>query len=300
MSYQETTITVFTPTYNRAHLLYKLYKSLKLQTYKNFIWLIVDDGSIDNTCDVIESFKMEKILNITYVKTKNKGKMQAINTGVNNCKTELFFIVDSDDYLTEFAIEKLIASWIQEKSDELSGIIAMRGNVKTFTPIGGTMLPEIKLETLYNIYNKYQYKGDLAVIYRTEVLKKFPFPYIEGENFISEAFIWMKIDEHYKMLILREIIYLCEYLDDGYTTNAKKLMLNNPKGYRLYYLQHTRMSQYLSGGLKLKRKIISIIKYIGFSIKANEPILKNNPYKIFTICLLPIGIAYRSIKLHER
>ncbi|WP_174734332.1 glycosyltransferase family 2 protein [Mesobacillus harenae] len=300
MSYQKTTITVFTPTYNRADLLYNLYSSLKLQTYKNFDWLIVDDGSTDKTRDVVESFKKENILNITYIKTKNKGKMQAINTGVNNCKTDLFFIVDSDDYITESAIEKLITSWTQEKSENLSGIIAMRGNVKTYTPIGGTMLPEIKTETLYNLYNKYSYKGDLAVVYRTDVLKKFPFPYIEGEKFISEAYIWMKIDEHYKMLILRDIIYLCEYLDDGYTTNAKKLMLNNPKGYRLYYLQHARMSQYLSRGLKIKRKIISIIKYIGFSIKAKEPIFRNNPYKILTICLYPIGIAYRSIKLHER
>ena len=104
-------ITVFTPTYNRAYIIETLYRSLQRQTYRDFEWLVVDDGSADNTKELFEAWQQEdNFFPIRYVKQENGGKCRAINYGLELAKGKLFFNVDSDDYLTEDAIEKLL-SW---------------------------------------------------------------------------------------------------------------------------------------------------------------------------------------------
>lgn len=181
-------ITVFTPTYNRCFLLEQLYSSLKRQTFKDFEWLVVDDGSTDNTTDFFSKIKKEKNpFDIIYIKTENGGKHRAINCGINHASGELFFIVDSDDYLTDNAlalIDKIEKSIPQNDSKYYGGICGIRGYSKD-KPIGssfeGKYLDITMLER-----TKYGISGDKAEVFYTHLLKRYPFPEFEGEKFLTE------------------------------------------------------------------------------------------------------------------
>ena len=227
-------LTVFTPTYNRAYILPQLYESLKRQTNKNFCWLIVDDGSSDNTSDLVEGWKSEGLIDIEYIYQQNGGKMRAHNTGVKNCKTELFVCVDSDDYLADNAVE-LILSHSGEciNNQHISGIVAYRAN-QTDKKLLSTFNLNAKESTLTGLYDK-GFKGETSLVFKTDVLKNYLFPEIEGEKFITEHFVYFQIDQKYKMLILPQPLIVGEYLTDGYTKSLLKLKKNNPKGYIMYY-----------------------------------------------------------------
>lgn len=227
-------ITIFTPTYNREYTLKNLYKSLLKQKNKNFEWLIVDDGSKDNTKKLIEKFISENKINIRYYYQKNSGKHIAINNGVNKAKGNLFIIVDSDDYLTDNALE-VIDDYFKKlpQNDKFAGIGGLRchttGEIigKTFD---GEYLDATSLER-----RKHNILGDKAEVFYTEVLKKHPFPQVEEEKFLNEAYIWNKIaNDGYKIRWFNKPLIICEYLPDGLTKNNKKLIENNPKGCLLY------------------------------------------------------------------
>lgn len=227
-------LTIFTPTFNRAYTLNKCYKSLCMQTNQNFEWLIVDDGSTDNTEQLVKKWIHENKIKIRYIKQKNTGKMTAHNTGVKNTNTELFMCVDSDDYLTENAVEQLLNTWNNINSEKLSGIVALKKRTNG-SIVGGNSLPEkIVSVQLNKLYTQYHFKGDTALCFRTEYLKKYLFPEICGEKFIPETYVYIQIDQEAPLYILNTAIYVCEYLDDGYTHNAKKNISKNPKGYKLY------------------------------------------------------------------
>ena len=185
-------ITVFTPTYNRAHLLDKLYTSLVIQTNRDFEWLIVDDGSIDDTKDVVQSFIKDDKIKIRYIFQENGGKHRAINKGLDHTKSELFFIVDSDDYLIPTAIEKIIYKYKTiENSKEFAGISFNKGFTENKL-VGKTFsLDYIDCTNLER--GKKNILGDKSEIYRTEILRNIKFPEIEGENFMSEIVYGMKL-----------------------------------------------------------------------------------------------------------
>lgn len=247
-------ITIFTPTYNRAYILYKLYNSLKQQNNKEFIWMIVDDGSTDNTREIVEIWKNENIIPIEYYYKDNGGKQRAINYGLSKCYTELFCCVDSDDYLVENAIDKILNFWIKNQSTNISGIVSLRGK-NNFEPLG-TKMPQNKLVTKFNdLYEKYNFKGDTNLIYRTEILKKHPYPVAEGEKFISESYAYLEIDDDYNIILMDEITVICEYLEDGYTKNVYKLLKNNPKGYMKSKIQTAKHNK------KIINKYLETIKY---------------------------------------
>lgn len=227
-------ISVFTPSYNRGNLLYKLYNSLAVQTNKDFEWIIVDDGSTDNTKEVVESFISDGKVNIRYIYQKNSGKHIAINNGVVKAKGKYFFIVDSDDYITSNALE-LIYNWFKtiNNSEMYAGIggqkIEQDGNLigKTFD---GDYIDCTSLERKKN-----NIFGDKAEVFYTDILKKYPFPKIDDERFLPEAYVWNKIAyDGYKIRWFNEPLIVCEYLDDGLTKNASKLIDNNYKGQLLY------------------------------------------------------------------
>jgi len=288
MAESQKRLTVFTPTYNRAYTLHKCYESLKRQTNNNFLWLIVDDGSTDNTEELIAVWKHEKNIQIEYIKQANVGKQRAHNTGVGACKTELFICVDSDDYLTDDAVEKLLNTWDSITNKEnLSGIIALKGSENGLSIV--TVLPKrIKVCPLTDLYELYGFEGDTALMYKTEILKKFPFVLVEGEKFIGEEYIYRQIDQHYSMFLLNEVIYIYEYLTDGYTKNMFNLIIKNPKGYILLKKQAARLSK------SYKYKFKHTICYIaGCFIAGEKNIIKNAPYKILgIIAWLPAVILY--------
>lgn len=224
-------VTVFTPTYNRAYRIENLYQSLKQQTSQDFEWVVIDDGSIDETQYLFKNWiNANNPFEITYIKTKNGGKHRAINKGCKVAKGELFFIVDSDDVLTPNAIERIIywESTIDGKSS-YCGVTGNRG-FSLDTIIGGTFEGEFLDGTFlqkqnFNIY------GDRAEVFYTELLKQYPFPEIEGENFMTENVVWLFLAfDGYKTRWFNEIIYITEYLPDGLSYHYYQLLEKNERG----------------------------------------------------------------------
>ena len=227
-------ITIFTPTYNRRQLIERLYQSLLSQTRKNFEWLVVDDGSTDNTENYfVDLLTRQQPFPIRYIKQENGGKHRAINKGVQNATGELFFIVDSDDYLTENAIEK-INQWTTslDNSHKWAGISGLKGFSKD--SIVGQHSEFSYVDAQNNERRKYNLLGDKAEVYFTDVLKQHPFPEIPGENFISEEIVWNAIArDGYYLRWFNEIIYICDYLEGGLTKDNDKDK-SNPQGRLLW------------------------------------------------------------------
>ena len=179
-------ITVFTPAYNRGYIIENLYRSLQRQSYRNFEWLVVDDGSTDDTEQRFSSFMLEENdFPIRYIKTENGGKHRAINRGLKETKGELFFIVDSDDYIVDDALE-----WVDKTEKSLPsdrstycGICGLRGYSLT-EPIGSTFTGDI-LDIPSLERSKYQIEGDKAEVYYTDILRRYPFPEFEGEKCVA-------------------------------------------------------------------------------------------------------------------
>lgn len=239
-------ITVFTPVYNRGDLLQRLYLSLKRQTFTDFEWIVINDGSTDNTEEVMQKIiHDEKTFLIQYVSTQNGGKHRAINLGVQRAKGELFCIVDSDDYLTKDAlvwIDQVEASIPQERKKAFGGICGLKGFSeesiigKTFD---GYILDITMLERI-----QYGITGDKAEVFYTEILRKYPFPEFEQETFITECVVWDRIaSDGYLLRFFNQIIEVCNYLSDGLTAQGETLLLRNPRGYGLYLSQCAKIGK---------------------------------------------------------
>lgn len=234
-------ITIFTPAYNRAYILPKLYESLCEQTCKDFEWLVVDDGSSDNTSELIADYELHNaFFPIRPFKQENGGKHRAINRGVQEARGELFFIVDSDDQLIPNAVEWILSVWNDIKKENLdyqktfAGLSGIRiypdgskiGGDKDFGTIDATSL---------DIRWKYKVKGDLAEVYRSDLMRQFPFPDIEGEKFCTEALVWDRIAaQGYKLRYVHQGIYIGGYLPDGLSAKQHRIRKDNP-GYSMLY-----------------------------------------------------------------
>lgn len=228
-------LTIFTPTYNRAYTLSALYDSLCRQSCKDFEWLIVDDGSTDATEELIQSYIAEGKLDIRYIKQPNGGKHRAINRGVVEACGELFFIVDSDDYLLDHAVELILKEWNNLPHRNFSGVCGRRIFFNG-EKVGGEWGNYRLLDCSSREFRyKFHAKGDMAEVFRTDILKMFPFPEFKGERFVPEALIWDQVTQYLPMRFFNVGIYCCEYLDDGYSKNFKKNLRANSKGFMTYY-----------------------------------------------------------------
>lgn len=222
-------ITVFTPVYNRAYCIKTLYESLKRQTYKNFEWIVVDDGSTDNVSQLFDTWvREENDFSVIYMKVKNGGKMDAVKKGVRLATAPAFFIADSDDYLTDDALE-ILTTWFREIQDDdsFAGVSGLR-KIKTvdvkhdFDYIDATNLER----------RRYHLNMDMAECYKTEILKKYPSPEIEGENYLSPSIVWNRIaKDGYKLRWYNRVIYIAEYLPDGLTMSGADKFTKNPIGW---------------------------------------------------------------------
>ena len=224
-------ITVFTPTYNRAYIIDKLYRSLQRQTYEDFEWLVVDDGSSDDTSQLFDTWQKEdNFFPIVYHKTENGGKHRAINSGVGMARGELFFIVDSDDYLTDDALGKVV-EWYDgiEDKQQFCGVAGLRG-YDELRPIGSTFKgTHLDASTLQREKNNIY--GDKAEAFRTDIIRQFPFKEFYDEKFLTETTVWFEIaGAGYKIRWFNEIIYICNYLEDGLTRNIRKIIASNLEG----------------------------------------------------------------------
>lgn len=222
-------ITIFTPTYNRRNLLGRLYESLKAQTNKNFVWLIVDDGSSDNTEEVINEYKKEKVVDIQYFYKENGGKHTTLDFAHAHCETKYIACVDSDDYLTENAIDEL-ETLVEsvDNVDDCVGIVLRRANTD-LKPFSDNWPENDKLIYFNELANKYNYTKDTFLVFKAEIVNKFHFPTVENERFVTEKVLYNQFMFDYKMLASNKLLYVGEYQDGGYTAGAMKLLFGNPK-----------------------------------------------------------------------
>lgn len=278
-------ITIFTPSYNRAHTLGRLYESLLRQTNKNFCWLIVDDGSTDKTEELVGKWIEERKIEIRYYKQDNQGKSMAHNKGVELTETELFVCVDSDDYLADDAVVEIEYCWKHAKESDV-GILAFKKSEETLvTRIqhGG----ENVRTTLKNAYDNLGLVGDTMLVYRTSIIKKYSFPHFEGEKFVPETYLYDLIDQDGPLILLAKPFYICEYLSDGYTSNMAKLLKNNPQGYLAYINQRLKIDK------TVKEKFLDSIRYIAMAIvNGNKAIITKAVYPIYALVAYPCGVLF--------
>ena len=226
-------ITVFTPTYNRAYIIEQLYRSLQRQTYSDFEWVVVDDGSSDNTQELFTVWQqVQNPFPILYIRQPNGGKCSAINRGLDLARGRLFFTVDSDDYLTDDALEKII-NWEAELpcTEKYCGLAGNLGTSERFTPnriFDGGYWDGTALDR-YGIVD-----GERAMVFYTDVHRQYRYPIFPGEKFMTEAVTWNRMaNDGYRMRFYNDIIWVYEYKEDGLTKAGSSLFLNNPKGYGL-------------------------------------------------------------------
>lgn len=280
MNNLDSVITIFTPTFNRSKELETLYHSLVKQTCKKFVWLIVDDGSWDDTKEKVARWTEHATFRIQYIWQENQGKSRAHNVGVRNTKTELFSCVDSDDYLSYDAVEKIINCW--EKCKEKSvGILAKR----SVTRLNRKKRPKELYTTLRDSQRTYGILGDTMLIFKSKILCKYEFPRYENEKFVPENYLYDLMDQEGKLFFLDEILYYGEYLEDGYTKNMAALLKQNPNGYMAY------INQRLSFDTKAADICFNTIRYIAMSkVLKDKKTIKNAQYPVIAAICYPAGL----------
>ncbi|WP_318505217.1 glycosyltransferase family 2 protein [Bacillus sp. T3] len=278
-------LTVFTPTYNRAYSLGTCYESLADQSCKDFIWLVIDDGSTDNTKELIESWNKEERVEIKYVYQENQGMHGAHNTAYKLIQTELNVCIDSDDYMPSDAVEKIISFWEKFGNEKVSGLIGL--DAFTDHSIIGTMLPDdIKTSTLFNLYNKYGVLGDKKVVYRSDLTRQYPYPIFKGEKYVGLAYKYYMLDQDYEMLLMNEVLCCVEYLLDGSSRNMYNQYLKNPRGFAFYRKELMKLP-FASALFKFRQAI----HYVSSSIMINNSkFILESPNKLLTILAIPIGV----------
>lgn len=254
-------ITVLTTTYNRAHLLPRLYESLCRQTLKDFEWIVVDDGSSDGTEELFNSKlnTQNSKFPIRYFKKENHGKHSAVNLGVKYAKGELVFIADSDDMLPQDGLQVVAEEYNKVKGDgKIGGIAGLDINIVDEKVIGSG-LPKKSIDcNAIDIRYKYHVKGDLKEVFRTSVLREYPFPEIPGEIFCPEQLAWFRIAQKYNLHYINRPIYLAEYQSDGITSGITRARMNSPIASMMTY------AEMLGYSIPFKEKVKAAINYWRF------------------------------------
>jgi len=291
------TITVFTPTYNRDYCLGKCYESLKRQTSKDFIWLIIDDGSSDETKKHVDNWIEDGVIAIKYYYKPNGGMHTAHNFAYELIDTELNVCIDSDDYMTDDAVEKIIRFWRNYGDKSCGGIYALDGTVGR--EIIGEKFPEdLKIfkgygykEIFYGDGKRYKVKGDKKFIAITKVLKEYPpIPVFTGEKYYSLYHKQHFIERDYNILIMNEVVCIVEYMPDGSSMNMVKQYMINPQG----FADIRKVVMRLAPTFKLRFR--EAIHYVSTSIMLkNKKFLTESPCKFETILAIPLGIALNFI-----
>ena len=279
------TLTIFTPSYNRAHTLPRTYASLLSQTCKDFEWLIVDDGSSDGTKDMVRGWIDEGKIPIRYIYQENQGMHGAHNTAYKNITTELNTCIDSDDSMPPDAVDKIVSFWKTNGSDKFAGVVGL-----AYAEGGGligTAFPEGMKETTLNGFYGSGGKGDKKLVYRTDVILRYPdYPLFAGERYFSLGYKYLLVDQDYMLLILNEPLVLVDYQTDGSSMNMYSQYWNNPRGFMFLRKEHMRLYRSFKGRLK------SCIHYVSHSIRAGKrEEIFNNPCPLMTVFALLPGIA---------
>lgn len=221
-------LSIITPTYNRGNLLGKCYESLLRQTDPDFEWIIVDDGSTDDTAEVVSGFVSENF-RITYIQKENGGKHTALNAAHPYIHGEYVLILDSDDHLTDNAVSQIRGSWNVWEDNLDVGIITLLKGYSVDDPTCTSPTPGVPVDILRH-HRRIVHSSDCCEVIRTELFKQYPFPVFEGERFLSEGVLWNRVAMTHQCVYINEVIYICEYLEGGLTKSGKAMRIRNPLG----------------------------------------------------------------------
>ena len=283
-------ISILTPTYNRGKLLLPLYESLKNLTFEDFEWLIVDDGSEDDTEQYALSWIAHNIENaefpIRYIKKSNGGKHTAINRGVREANGELILILDSDDTLPEDSLATIAQYYEQCKGyKDCAGVCGLMAHHDG--QLIGTGFPK---EPMYESALQFRYAkkgnvtGDLLEVYKTSVMREFPFPEIDNERFCPESLVWNRIANKYKLFCFNKVIYYRDYLEGGLTSKIVRIRMNSPIASTMTY------AEMLDYNISLKWKIRSAINYWRFKYCIKNKSLKAPAVKWYWKAFQIVGL----------
>lgn len=256
-----------------------------MQTCLDFEWLIIDDGSTDNTRELVDGWIHEGIIDVRYCHQENGGKMRAHNRAVIEAQGELFMCVDSDDCLNSGSVVgDLLDFWQRLKKEmgdafqEIGGII---GHKQLERPV--VMFPVNVGPVHFSELADLGFMGETALCFRRDILIGHPFPDFEGEKFVTDVYVYDQIDLEYRFLLFPYIVQKCRYHEDGYTLNYIKLLFDNPQGHRAYHNQCVKF--------KKKGYLKNIICYVALSLRIGDRnTLSNAANKPLTILLFPLGV----------
>ncbi len=280
------TLTVFTPAYNRAYSIHLCYESLCRQTCKDFVWLVIDDGSTDNTAELIGEWqKKDNGFEIRYIYKENGGMHTAHNTAYENIDTELTVCIDSDDYMTDDAVRKIVNCWKKYADEKYAGIIAL--DMFENGEIIGKELECDRFDTTLKGYYQRGGAGDKKLIYRNDVMNKYPpYPAFEGEKYVSLAYKYEKADKDYTMIILNEPVCVVEYMTDGSSVNMYRQYVKNPRGFAFVRKESMRDND------DIKDVFRNCVHYVSSSIMIkNKKFIAESPKKLMTVAAIPFGVA---------
>ena len=279
-------LTIFTPAYNRAHTLLRTYESLLQQDCKEFIWLIIDDGSTDNTAELVRRWQSnDNGFEIRYIYKENGGMHTAHNTAYENIDTELNTCIDSDDKLAPGAVRMILDKWERVRDQGYAGMIGLDADFDN--NVIGKGFPEGMTETTVIGYYSAGGSGDKKLVYRTDIINQYPaYPVFEGEKYVSLSYKYRLIDQKYKMAVLDEILCNVEYQPDGSSGTMWKQYLRNPKGFAFW---RKVCMQYPESK---KRMVVDGIHYCSSSqIAHNRNYIQESPRKLLTVLCTPAGWA---------
>jgi glycosyltransferase involved in cell wall biosynthesis len=278
-------ITIFTPTFNRAYCLGQLYESLVRQTSDDFLWLVVDDGSSDNTKTLVDSWINEKKIEIQYIFKANEGMHSGHNVAYDNIDTELNMCIDSDDFLPEDAVEKIIAFWKKNRKPNWAGLLGL--DAFKDGRIVGTPFPLGMTECKYSeLSSRHKVVGDKKFVYNTEIIKKYPaYPIFKEEKFVPLGYKYMLIDQDYDLGVMHEVLCIVEYMPDGSSKNIFRQYRRHPKG----FLHERKIRMVYSP--TAKERFINAAHYVSSAIFLKHyKFLGESTNKGMTLLAIPVGI----------
>lgn len=281
-------LTVFTPTYNRAHTLGRVYESLCHQTCKDFEWLIVDDGSTDHTRALVNGWIKDNILPIRYIYKENGGLHTGYNMAYANIATELNVCIDSDDFMPDDAVEIIEREWHTRGSEGHAGLIGLDFDSRTGKPIGG-YFPEGLEECFFlDLYTRKLHIGDSKPVMRTDLMRKVaPQIGFEGEKNFNPVYMMLQVCDDYPLLVVNANLCTVEYqTDDSMSQGIFNQYFNSPRSFsKMRKLEMTLKRS----GLKNRARVAA--HYVATSIIArNRHFVQESPKKALTLAMLPAGV----------
>lgn len=277
-------ITVFTPTYNRADKLERLFSSLMKQSDPDFEWLVIDDGSADHTEQLITRLSKGAHFPVRYYRQENGGKHRAYNRALELAAGEWFFCVDSDDRLAGNALKTLRA--YLENCD--AQIVAAYKSDANGTMLSGAFPSGVRRGSLYDLEHRCRCTGEFTLVFQTAYASRFPFPTFEGERFMTESVVYDRMAKDETAGFLPAVITVCEYQADGLTGNIQKSMKENPAGFCLYFMQRIDLQE---TGLK---RWITAGKYHAFRFFAGaQKSVYKGTHTVPVLLAKPLGVVFR-------